>query len=108
MTEGENVDRALSFGLPATGNVGAAGKWMPEMNQYLRGKKVYIVRNNNDAWARHAYKTLKFLTEDPIYAHIITSHAKDVPEKGDFSVWMDANNNDINLFIKLSEQDRKN
>ena len=36
------------------------------------------------------------------------SHLKELPTKGDFADWMDANNNDVDLFIKLAERDRKN
>ena len=107
--EGEkDVDRAIKFGLLATCNVGGAGKWTRELNQYLVGKKVCIVPDNDDAGARHADKTLQILAEDAIDAHILTSHLKELPNKGDFSDWMDANDNDVDSFIKLAERDIKN
>ena len=59
--EGEkDLDRAIKFGLLATCNVGGAGKWTPQLNKYLMGKKVYIVPDNDDAGARHADKLFRY------------------------------------------------
>ena len=53
--EGEkDVERAWQHGLSATCNVGGAGKWADELNQFLIGRTVCIVPDNDVAGTNHA------------------------------------------------------
>ena len=57
--EGEkDADRAIDKGLHAACNVGGAGKWTRELNQYLIGMSVCIVPDNDAAGLDHATKAL--------------------------------------------------
>lgn len=52
--EGEkHCDRLYSLGLNATCNVGGAGKWTPELSEYLRGRKVCILPDNDQPGQQH-------------------------------------------------------
>ena len=107
--EGEkDVDRAIKFGLLATSNVGGAGNWTAELNQYLIGKRVCIVPDNDAAGLSHADKVLGLLMQDGIEAFILTSHLETLPDKGDYSDWMDQNSNNIDEFLKLVDDDQHN
>jgi putative DNA primase/helicase len=55
IVEGEkDVDRLRTLGLIATCNVGGAGKWRSEYNEYFRGRKVVIIPDNDEAGRKHA------------------------------------------------------
>ena len=83
--EGEkDVDRAMAGGLLATCNVGGAGNWKRELNQYLPAKEICIVPDNDAAGLDHAQKVLKLLREDGFEAFILTSHLKTLGDKGNF------------------------
>ena len=44
IVEGEkDADRLWSIGVPATTNLGGAGKWRDELNEYFRGSHVVII-----------------------------------------------------------------
>jgi hypothetical protein len=49
IVEGEkDVDRLRSIGLVATCNVGGAGKWKPEYNEHLRGRRIAVIPDNDE------------------------------------------------------------
>ena len=107
--EGEkDVDRAVSNGLLATCNAGGAGNWKPELNQFLLGRKVCIVPDNDTPGLEHAQKLLDGFAKDDIDAFIMTSHLSTLKDKGDFSDWMDLNQSDIDSFLSLVDMDQKN
>ena len=106
--EGEkDVDRAIAGGLLATCNVGGAGNWKRELNQYLPAKEICIVPDNDAAGLDHAQKVLQLLREDGFEAFVLTSHLKTLDDKGDFSDWMDANGNNTDAFLELVEESRE-
>ena len=106
--EGEtDVDRAITGGLLATCNVGGAGNWKRELNQYLPKREICIVPDNDAAGIDHAQKVLKLLREDGFEAFVFTSHLKTLDDKGDFSDWMDANENNVDTFLELVGADRE-
>ena len=107
--EGEkDVDRALSNGLSATCNAGGAGNWKPELNDFLKDRKICIVPDNDTPGLNHAQKLLDDFVTDNIEAFILTSHLPELPDKGDFSDWMDTHKDDIDAFLSLVKLDREN
>jgi len=88
LVEGEkDADRLASLGLVATTNAGGAGKWKPEHSEFLRGRQVVILPDNDDAGRKHAQKVAKALLEVAA-ARIVGLQGLD--EKGDVSDWLDA------------------
>jgi len=105
--EGEkDVDRAIKLGLLAPCNVGGAGKWKPELNQYIADRQVCIVPDNDTAGLDHADKVLAYLIADDIDAFIMTSHLIGLAGKGDFSDCMDNLADNVDTFLDMMENDR--
>jgi hypothetical protein len=53
--EGERcVDDLVARGLEATSNVFGAGKWRPEYGQWLRGRHVVVLADNDEPGQQHA------------------------------------------------------
>ena len=62
IVEGEkDVETLRAIGQTATCNPGGAGKWLPAFSQYLKGKCVYIVADNDEPGQKHAREVLKSL-----------------------------------------------
>lgn len=89
LVEGEkDADRLASLGLVATTNVGGAGKWSPAHSEFLRGRRVVILPDNDEAGREHAKKAIKTLRGIASEVCVIT--LPDLPEKGDVADWLDA------------------
>ena len=57
VTEGEkDAEKLLSIGLVATCNVGGAGKWQEEYDQFFLGRPVIVVPHHDKAGYEHARK----------------------------------------------------
>jgi putative DNA primase/helicase len=50
----EDCDALWALGIAATTNHGGAKKWKPELDQYLKGAKVIILPDNDEAGRGHA------------------------------------------------------
>ena len=62
IVEGEkDVETLRASGQTATCNPGGAGKWLPAFSQYLKGRCVYIVADNDDPGQKHGREVLKSL-----------------------------------------------
>ncbi|MBT6544377.1 MAG: hypothetical protein HOL77_09920 [Rhodobacteraceae bacterium] len=106
--EGEkDVERAWHNGLIATCNVGGAGKWANDLNQYLVGRTVCIVPDNDEAGSNHAQKVQASLHSSGIDCFILWDYRDGLDVKGDFSDWMDANHDDLKKFKSLAESAAK-
>ncbi|NZA02858.1 toprim domain-containing protein [Ottowia beijingensis] len=89
LVEGEkDADRLASLGLVATCNAGGAGKWRKEHSEFLRGRHVVVLPDNDDAGREHARKAVKALRG--IATDVRVVELPDLPEKGDVSDWLDA------------------
>ena len=106
--EGEkDVERAWEFGLSATCNSGGANNWKTEQSNWLKDRKICIVPDNDEAGKKHAKSVEHSLRKLSIDCFILWEYSSDLPEKGDFSDWMDLNYNDIEGFLRLAEQASK-
>ena len=62
IVEGEkDVETLRKLGVPATTNSGGAKKWQHEFSEYLRGKNVVILPDNDSVGAEHAQLVAKDL-----------------------------------------------
>lgn len=62
IVEGEkDVETLRELNLTATCNPGGAKKWLPSYSQYLKGKKVFIIGDNDEPGQEHARQVLKSL-----------------------------------------------
>ena len=101
--EGEkDVERAWKFGLSATCNSGGANNWKTEQSEWLKDRKICIVPDNDEAGKKHAKSVEHSLKKLEIDCFILWEYTSDLPEKGDFSDWMDLNNNDYEGFLSLA------
>jgi putative DNA primase/helicase len=88
IVEGEkDVDRLAELGFVATTNAGGAGKWRPELSEYVRGRRVCIIPDNDDAGERHAEKVARSLVG--ISTDIRILRLPNLPAKGDVSDYLD-------------------
>lgn len=89
IVEGEkDADNLKAIGLTASCNPQGANKWKPEYNQYFRGKKVYILPDNDKPGREHAQAVAKHLKGVASSVKVI-----DLPglkEKQDVSDWTQA------------------
>lgn len=62
ITEGEkDADNIRSCGMTATCNVGGAGKWLDAYSEFLKGKDIIVIPDNDDAGKKHAEQVVKSL-----------------------------------------------
>lgn len=89
IVEGEkDSDRLAALGFVATTNAGGAGKWRNEYNEYLRGRHVVILPDNDDPGREHAAKVARSLRD--IAANVRVLELPGLKLKGDVSDWLDA------------------
>jgi len=106
IVEGErDVDGLRDRGLVATTNCGGAGKWRPEYNEYLRGRRVAILPDNDPPGRDHAAQVEAGLRG--IAAEIKVVELPGLPEHGDVSDWLDAGNTVEDLRRLVDQAERK-
>lgn len=89
VAEGEkDCDNLARIGVLATCNAGGAGKWMAEHAEYLRGRWVCIVPDNDDPGRKHAQQVAQSL--QGIAASVRIVELPGLPPKGDVSDWIAA------------------
>lgn len=88
IVEGEkDVDNLLKLNIKATCNACGAGKWMPNYTEFLKGRSIVIIPDNDGPGKRHVEKVVS-----EIYGHaasIRILELPDLPEKGDVSDWIE-------------------
>ncbi|MDP9355364.1 MAG: AAA family ATPase [Chloroflexota bacterium] len=86
--EGEkDADRAIALGFTATTNAGGAGKFGEAEAQYLHGRHVVLVPDNDQAGYQHMLKVARML--DGKAASITIVQLTTVRPKGDLSDYID-------------------
>jgi hypothetical protein len=87
IVEGEkDVDNLVRRGLVATCNSGGAGKWLPDYNQYLRGRRVAILPDKDQPGRKHVQHVLSCLQGIAAEIKVV-----ELPGAGkDISDWLDA------------------
>ena len=89
VVEGErDADRLAALGLIATCNAGGAGRWRSEYADELRGRRVVVLPDADQAGRQHAEQVAQSLLGKAAEVRIVT--LPDVPPKGDVSDWLDA------------------
>lgn len=87
--EGEkDVDNIRALGLVATCNAGGAGKWRPHHAEFLRGRDVVILPDNDEPGRDHAEKVRASLAG--IARSVRVLELPGLPHKGDVSDWIAA------------------
>lgn len=62
ITEGEkDADNVRACGYTATCNVGGAGKWLDAYSEFLSGKNIIVIPDNDDPGRKHADSIIKSL-----------------------------------------------
>jgi hypothetical protein len=87
VVEGEkDVENLVRLGLTATTNAGGAGKWLPEFNQYLKGRRVAILPDKDAPGRKHGQHVAGGLqgTADEVKVVELPGAGKDVSD------WLDA------------------
>jgi hypothetical protein len=89
IVEGEkDCDSLAKIGVLATCNAGGAGKWKPEHSNWLRGRNVCILPDNDAPGRNHARSVALSLQNLAKSVRIV--ELPDLPPKGDVSDWIAA------------------
>src|SRR4051794_21221986 len=89
VVEGEkDADRLRALGLVASTNPQGAGKWRPEYVEFLIGKRVVVLPDNDEAGRKHAGKVAASLRGKAASVKVL--ELPGLPEKGDASDWLAA------------------
>jgi hypothetical protein len=89
VVEGEkDADNLHRLGVTATTNAGGAGKWKNNYSEALRGARVVILPDNDDAGRNHALQVARSL--HGVAASVRVVPLPDLPPKGDVSDWLAA------------------
>ena len=82
VVEGEkDVDNLARVGVLATCNPGGAGKWKAQHSEFLRGRQVVIVPDNDEIGRKHAQQVARSL--QGIAARVRIVELPGLPERGD-------------------------
>lgn len=102
VVEGErDADRLADLGLVATTNPAGAGKWTDRYADALKGRRVVILPDNDEAGQRHAEAVLASLRRAGVTAAVLALDG--LPRKGDVSDWL-AKGNAASDLLLLAEQ----
>jgi hypothetical protein len=87
--EGEkHVNRLRQLGLCATCNAGGAGKWLKEYSEFLRGKVVTVLTDNDEPGFDHGEKVARSLAGVAKRVRVLLLPG--LKPKGDIINWLDA------------------
>lgn len=104
VVEGEkDADRLRAAGLVATTSVMGAGKWEDEYAEYLKGRHVVVIPDNDRPGREHADAIVKSAIRTAASVRILTLDG--LPEKGDVSDWLDLGHSPEELEVRAAELD---
>lgn len=87
LVEGEkDADNLAALGLVATTNPMGAGKWLKQYNASLKGRRVVILPDNDQAGREHAKKVAASVAT--VASSVKTIELPGLPPKGDVSDWL--------------------
>lgn len=107
IVEGEkDADNLMAAGILSTCNSGGAGAWKPCLNQYLKGRDIIVLPDNDNPGRDHAQKVVLEVAEVAKTLRIldIANHWPDAPAKADVSDFMAAGGDVQNLMALAAEQ----
>jgi hypothetical protein len=88
IVEGEkDADRLAALGFVATTNLGGAGKWRAEYGEWLRGRDVAIIADNDAPGRSHAIDIARALS--PVAVGVRIVELPGLRSKGDVSDWLE-------------------
>ncbi len=97
IVEGEGkADRLRALGFIVTTSVSGAGKWLPEYNEYFKGKRVVILSDNDEPGRKHAQLIASNLKS--VVEMVKVVELTGLKEKGDIADWIDAGGTKEQLF----------
>ena len=89
LCEGEkDCDRLAALGMVTTTNAGGAGKWLSELSEILRGRRVVVILDNDAAGESHGQIVARSLFG--VASSVALLRLPGLPPKGDVSDWLDA------------------
>lgn len=102
VVEGENkVEALLDLGICATCNLGGAGKWKDEYSEFLKGKDVLILPDNDKPGKDHAAQVAKSVS---VFAKSVkVLELPGLPPKGDIIDWLKVPGNDQAKLVALMD-----
>ena len=87
--EGEkDCDRLAAMGIITTTNAGGAGKWCPELSEFLRGRRVVVILDHDAAGESHGQIVARSLWG--VARSVALLRLPGLPPTGDVSDWLDA------------------
>lgn len=101
IVEGEkDVDNLCAHGLTATTNAQGAAKWESHFNEWLKGRRVCILPDNDDPGRKHAHNVAQQLLGIADTVRLV--ELEPLPLKGDVSDWLEAGGN-ANALLALAD-----
>ena len=105
IVEGEkDADALANRGFVATTNPGGAGKWRDKYSEFLVGRKVVILPDNDEAGHAHAERVARSLST--VAKRIKIVNLPDLPPQGDVSDWLASGGTPKTLKALVSEAPR--
>ncbi len=96
VVEGEkDCDNLARIGVMATCNAGGAGKWKAQHSEFLRGRCVIVLPDNDDAGRNHGQQVAQLLHGIAESVRIV--ELPGLPPKGDVSDWIAAGGTNAEL-----------
>ena len=102
VVEGEkDADTLEHHGLVATTNPGGAGKWKEDYARHLRGRRVAILPDNDEAGRAHADQVAASLADVAVEVKIL--ELPGLPKKGDVSDWLGTAGHGATELLELAD-----
>jgi hypothetical protein len=97
----KDVETLVKHGLTATTNAGGEGNWKPEFNEYLRGRDVVILQDNDEKGRKHGRVISESL--QGIANQIKIIRFEELPQGGDVTDYLQTNGiDDFKAKVKVA------